>query len=1056
MKSKVQLKVLWLLLFLWSAQLQAQTNNEKEKYKQAYDRQTEEILFQQYQDVKSWFEDAYREYPTVPRGCLEAIAFQYGRFAQNVVYDTMETNPTVMPKTYSVMGLTLHGKGVFRESARMLASRTPYSLDAILWQPGAAVKAYACVFAQLQQLYGCYGDSVEQYRRIFVDLCELPLPEPDADDFAMNSFLYMIYWFLDQDEHDRYGVPHREVDFDRLFGQEYARLKTGRVVVASDGGPRAESRGADYPDATFVPAASCNYSSGRNGATISSVAIHYTQGTYSGAIAWFQNCNASASAHYVIRSIDGQVTQMVREADKAWHVGNSNGYTIGIEHEAYGNISSYFTTAMYQSSANLVKNICQRRPNINPHRVFYRDTLDDGTVLNYGLHSLGGSTACTQIRGHQHYPSQTHTDPGPYWNWNLYYKLINDAPSMTVTTAESGIFMDSGGQNGDYGDDERILFLIHVAGADSIALNFSQFDLEADYDFMWVYNGGSEFSPLIGRWNTESPGRVVATGDKMLVEFRSDCATVGAGWRASWEACWTDPDHDADDNHDGDDNGDDEGDDEDEEEQVVDHANPQTQINHDAAQWITGDFEVSFMDTDDSGIKWRFYQIMESDGTKWAADWTKGFLCDNFDYNLNASVWVNNTDVPWVVQGQELRQNDLNAEYAGIAAHHNGASHTAFLYDFYLKFNGGDQCSFFFNCSAAPSQTSLFSGYEVCFDKTNHSVMVYRLILGAKRLLKSNDQVYFSTGTSYFCRVVFDSSTGEIVVMRHANKLLRTIDRTLATTSNAYICFVTHRASVSVDNLRIYGSRSETLAVSVGQADTCGIRGQAFNGLSRAKLKSVVVDRAYKFSTLMEKALKVDYTAPSAISNLKLQTVCETQLDGTQTVYASASWNPSSDSQSGIHKYYYSTVDCYFYSWNNAWIDNGLHNTCNLLHEYSTNQPISISVVVENNAGLRSAPCTKVLKPLVPLMVAKSKKIIHYEVSSDHLRMKLIHDDAHSKTGEMGYRYILYDMLGRKLQEGGLEENQYVDVPLFSAGLYLCQLFLGPTMLSTEKIIVPN
>ena len=92
---------------------------------------------------------------------------------------------------------------------------------------------------------------------------------------------------------------------------------------------------------------------------------------------------------------------MVPEADKAWHVGVANSYTIGIEHEAYGNIYSYFTMNMYQSSADLVKNICSRRSNINPHRVFYRDTLDDGTVLNDGVHADSRPPALSEPDAHR-------------------------------------------------------------------------------------------------------------------------------------------------------------------------------------------------------------------------------------------------------------------------------------------------------------------------------------------------------------------------------------------------------------------------------------------------------------------------------------------------------------------------------------------------------------------------------------------------------------------------------------------------------------------------------
>ena len=37
----------------------------------------------------------------------------------------------------------------------------------------------------------------------------------------------------------------------------------------------------------------------------------------------------------MVRSSDGQVTQMVREYQKAWHARSANPYSIGIEHEGY-------------------------------------------------------------------------------------------------------------------------------------------------------------------------------------------------------------------------------------------------------------------------------------------------------------------------------------------------------------------------------------------------------------------------------------------------------------------------------------------------------------------------------------------------------------------------------------------------------------------------------------------------------------------------------------------------------------------------------------------------
>ena len=59
---------------------------------------------------------------------------------------------------------------------------------------------------------------------------------------------------------------------------------------------------------------------------------------------------------------------MVLESDKAWHVGNANPYAIGLEHEGYRDQDGWYTNAMYTSSANLVKDICNSGYGISPLR----------------------------------------------------------------------------------------------------------------------------------------------------------------------------------------------------------------------------------------------------------------------------------------------------------------------------------------------------------------------------------------------------------------------------------------------------------------------------------------------------------------------------------------------------------------------------------------------------------------------------------------------------------------------------------------------------------------
>ena len=113
----------------------------------------------------------------------------------------------------------------------------------------------------------------------------------------------------------------------------------------------------DYAASVFDKADPNNYTvAGRPYSNpIDKIVIHVTQGSWSGALNWFSDPTAQASAHYVVRSADGFVGQSVLEKDIAWHAGNwsYNQTSIGIEHEGYFNDPSWFTDAMFRSSAQL-------------------------------------------------------------------------------------------------------------------------------------------------------------------------------------------------------------------------------------------------------------------------------------------------------------------------------------------------------------------------------------------------------------------------------------------------------------------------------------------------------------------------------------------------------------------------------------------------------------------------------------------------------------------------------------------------------------------------------
>ncbi len=138
------------------------------------------------------------------------------------------------------------------------------------------------------------------------------------------------------------------------------------------------------------------------------IVIHDTEGSYDGTVQWFQDPVAYTSAHYVIRSSDGAVTQMVHTKDVAWHAGNwnINAESIGIEHEGVAvDGATWYTDAMYRSSAKLVRYLANRYhiPLDRQHILGHDDVAGDGNYAN------------------------SHWDPGPFWDWDRYLSLLHGA-----------------------------------------------------------------------------------------------------------------------------------------------------------------------------------------------------------------------------------------------------------------------------------------------------------------------------------------------------------------------------------------------------------------------------------------------------------------------------------------------------------------------------------------------------------------------------------------------------------------------------------------------------
>lgn len=117
------------------------------------------------------------------------------------------------------------------------------------------------------------------------------------------------------------------------------------------------------------------------------IVIHSMDGFHKGTISWFRNPQSGASAHYLI-SKEGEIRQMVREQDMAWHAGrydegkapsfllpNPNWYTLGIELEDEGKADWKYTDAQKQATAWLV-DLLLKKYRLAQNRVFLHKELN--------------------------------------------------------------------------------------------------------------------------------------------------------------------------------------------------------------------------------------------------------------------------------------------------------------------------------------------------------------------------------------------------------------------------------------------------------------------------------------------------------------------------------------------------------------------------------------------------------------------------------------------------------------------------------------------------------
>lgn len=894
------------------------------------------------------FNAAYIAYPDIPRGVLEAISFTNTRFTHLTSND--EASCTGMPQAVTVMGLYEDGQQWFTNNLHDVQLISGNSIEELKSDPRVAIISYAAYFDFILKAKPVTPDphwegkalsAPVRLRNSLFEASGLPLKIDAGSTYALNTFAYSVFAFLnDEAMAGTYGFPVGNYDMIEIFGQENFEILSSRSVHVSQNavyddngntfrvGDGSGIQSADYGPALWNPAASCNYSS-RNSTAVSAVTIHTVQGTYAGCISWFQNCNASVSAHYVVRSSDGQITQMVYESLKAWHVGSENPYTIGIEHEGYVNNAAWYTTAMYTNSAALCADICADY-GINPLRVGWWPWLSS---TYYNQSSIPG--ACTRIKGHQHYPNQSHSDPGVNWNWDYFYELINTPPSATVYTTATGNFYDSGGPSAPYQDDERLIWTISPANATSVTVNFNSFSAENTWDYLYIYDGATTNSPLIGYYTgTNNPGTITSSGGSLTFEWRSDCATTANGWDGTWTSTINST--------------------------QVDVTAPTTQINVNGI-WQTQNFQAAFTDADNaggSGLEKSYFQIIDYDGADWRANNAMGFFSDNFDQPTIHPEWTSVTGT-WGINSGVLEQNDENLTNTNIYAPLTQNLSNRYLYHWAGKIDGvgsNRRAGFHFFCDN-PTATNRGNSYFVWF-RVDQGVCEWYEVVNDTFTLQHSVPMTTNANQWYDWKVIYDRITGKISVYQDNAYIGNWTDTTPLANGN-YVSFRSGNCNWQLNNFKVYRSRASNLpvTVSVGNCPTCELRFENTNPTTPAgRVKSIVADTAGNLSGIFSVDVNVDWTVPTSVDTV--YDAYGTDIDSSNvTTSLWGDWSVAVDTNSGLARYWFavgtSACDSNVVGWTSNWgYDTVTINNLTL----NTGTWYFLSVKAENGAGLIT-PC---------------------------------------------------------------------------------------------------
>jgi len=113
--------------------------------------------------------------------------------------------------------------------------------------------------------------------------------------------------------------------------------------------------------------------------------------------------------------------------------------------------------------------------------------------------------------------------------------IMPTSGSAQTQTSCTGTVYDDGGQFGLYANNVTSTVTISPTGASKVQISFSKFRMESGYDYLYVYDGATTGSPILGTFTGNTlPASITSTGSSITIKEVTDPGLVDSGFAINW------------------------------------------------------------------------------------------------------------------------------------------------------------------------------------------------------------------------------------------------------------------------------------------------------------------------------------------------------------------------------------------------------------------------------------------------------------------------------------------------------------------------------------------